>query len=472
MIEKGESLHAVPITQGWVEFDTEQDLNRISPKSLERKTAYVAIAADFLHHGHINIISEASKLGDVIIGLLTDEAIAKYKRLPLLTFEQRKNIIKSIKGVSAVCTQSAHDYTANLKMLKPNYVVHGDDWKTGILKEVREKAIETLNEWGGELVEIPYTKGVSARELNKDFNAYGITSDIRRQMLRRLLKSKPIVRALEAHNGLTGLLIENTRIEHNNSLKEFDCIWISSLTDSTSRGKPDIGCVDLTSRMSTMNDVLEVTTKPLIFDGDSGGLTEHFIFMVKTLERLGVSAVIIEDKVGLKKNSLFGTDVSQTQDTIINFSNKISEGKKAQVTEDFMVIARIESLILKKGLEDALTRAEAYIDAGADAIMIHSKEQSPDEILEFCKRYKQFNQKVPLIVVPSMYSSITEDELIDAGVNLVIYANHLLRSAFPAMTKAAESILKNGRSQEASENFCMPIKEILTLIPEGGGLKK
>lgn len=428
------------------------------------KKVYVAMSADLIHHGHLNIIKEARKLGEVIVGLLTDKAIASYKRLPYLSYEQRKIIVENIRGVKKVIPQETLDYIPNLRRVKPDYIIHGDDWRTGIQKETRERVIEALKEWGGELVEIPYTHGISSTYLNAKVREIGTTPEIRMKMLRRLLDVKPIVRVLEAHNGLTGLIVEHTKIQKGNMLKEFDATWLSSLTDSTAKGKPDIECVDLTSRLNTINEILEVTTKPIIFDGDTGGISEHFVFMVRTLERLGVSAVIIEDKIGLKKNSLFGTEVIQTQDTIENISYKISQGKKAQVTDDFMIIARIESLILEKGMEDALKRAKAYIKAGADGIMIHSKSKDPHEILEFCKKYNEFKYKVPLIVVPTTYSKITEEKLINAGVNIVIYANHLLRSAYPAMAKAAESILSKGRCSEASE-FCMPIKDILTLIP-------
>ena len=430
------------------------------------KKVYVAMSADLLHQGHINIINEAKKLGEVTVGILTDQAIASYKRLPYLEFDHRKIIVENIKGVSKVIAQNTLDYVPNLNKIKPDYVVHGDDWRTGIQRETRQRVIDTLKEWGGELVEPAYTVDISSTNLNNAIREVGTTPDIRRQMLRRLLRSKEIIRIIEAHNGLTGLIAEKINISSENNNKEFDGTWLSSLTDSTAKGKPDIGFVDLTSRMSTINDILEVTTKPIIYDGDSGGLIEHFVFMVRTLEREGISAVIIEDKIGLKKNSLFGTDVDQTQDTIENFSNKIKNGKKAQVTNDFMIIARVESLILKAGMDDALTRVKAYIAAGADGIMIHSKEKSPAEIIEFCDKYQKFEPRVPLVVVPSTYNTITEDELKKYGVRIVIYANQLLRSAYPAMIKTAETILLHGRAFECDKQ-CMPIKEILTLIPGG-----
>lgn len=428
------------------------------------KKVYVGMSADLIHPGHLNIIAHARKYGEVYVGLLTDKAIASYKRLPYLAFEDRRLVVESLKGVKKVVPQETLDYVPNLKKLKPDYVVHGDDWRSGVQRETRKRVIETLAGWGGELKEVPYTEGISSTKLNNVLQEIGTTPQIRMKRLRRLLDAKPLITVMEAHNGLTGLIVENTKEQVNGHLTEFDGIWLSSLTDSAAKGKPDIEVVDLTSRLNTLNDILEVTTKPIIYDGDTGGISEHFVFLVKSLERLGVSAVIIEDKIGFKKNSLFGTEVPQTQDSIDNFTDKVSQGKNARVTEDFMIIARIESLILGKGLTDALTRGEAYINSGADGIMIHSRQESADEILSFCKEYGRFKKKVPLVVVPSTFTQVTEDELIQAGVNIVIYANHLLRSAYPAMKRVAQSILIHGRSHEASE-YCIPIKDIITLVP-------
>jgi len=426
------------------------------------KLVYVGLSADFIHHGHINILNHARKYGEVVVGLLTDKALASYKRLPALTYEERKIIVENIKGIKEVVPQETLDYGLNLRRLKPDYVLHGDDWKAGIQKKVRENVIKILSEWGGTLVEIPYTPGISSTKLHQHMHEIGITPERRMKKLKRLLEVKGLVRLLEAHNGLSALIVENTKVMQEEKLQEFDAIWISSLTDSTAKGKPDI---ELVQRMDTLHNILETTTKPIIVDGDTGGIAEHFVFTVRTLERLGVSAIIIEDKIGLKKNSLFGTEVQQVQDSIENFCYKISKGKRAQITDDFMIIARIESLILKAGLDDALQRAQAYIGAGADGIMIHSKEKEVSEIQEFCRAFSNFEKKVPLVVVPSTYSQIYESELASYGVNMVIYANHLLRSAYPAMSKAAQTILLHGRAQEA-ENICMPISEILTLIPE------
>ncbi len=430
------------------------------------KKVYVGMSADLIHPGHLNILREAQKLGDVTVGLLTDSAIASYKRLPYLTYEQRKEIVENIKGVKEVVPQETLDYVPNLRKLKPDFVVHGDDWKTGIQREVRQRVVDVMSEWGGKVVDIEYTKGISSTALHKALKEIGTTPQIRMKRLRRLIESKPLVKIMEAHNGLTGLIVENINIKENGCINEFDGMWLSSLTESTAKGKPDIEFVDLTSRITTINDISEITTKPIIYDGDTGGIPEHFVFTVKTLERLGVSAIIIEDKIGLKKNSLFGTEVEQTQDCIEDFARKIQMGKQARVTDDFMIIARIESLILNKGLDDAITRARAYIEAGADGIMIHSKQKDFKEVYEFCNLYKKLDYRVPLIAIPTTYNQVYEKDLIDAGVNVVIYANHLLRAAYPAMLKAAQTILKNERSFETNE-ICMPIREILTLIPGG-----
>ncbi|MDC0375133.1 phosphoenolpyruvate mutase [Pseudomonadales bacterium] len=428
------------------------------------KKVYVGMSADLIHPGHLNILKVASELGHVTVGVLTDSAIASYKRLPYMNYEQRADIVSNLKSVSEVIPQLTLDYSENLKALKPDYVVHGDDWKDGIQQQTRQIVIDTLAEWGGELVEVPYTQGISSTALNEAVKELGTTPQIRLSSLRRLLKAKPLVRFLDIHNALSGLIIEHTKVEVDGVSREFDGMWGSSLTDSTAKGKPDIEAVDVSSRISTLSEVLEVTTKPIIYDADTGGQTEHFKFTVRTLERLGVSAVIIEDKTGLKKNSLFGNEVPQTQDSIENFSHKISEAKRAQVTDDFMVIARIESLILEAGMEDAIIRAKAFLQAGADGIMIHSRRKEPAEILEFCRQYAEIPDRKTLVVVPSSYNTITEDELEKAGANVVIYANQLLRSAFPAMQSTAQSILKHSRSLECDESM-LSIKEILNLIP-------
>lgn len=428
------------------------------------KKVYVGMSADIIHHGHLNIINEAAKLGTVTVGLLTDAAIASYKRLPFLSYEHRAIVVSNIKGVDKVIPQTTLDYIPNLEKIRPDYVVHGDDWKKGIQQKTRQQVIDCIAKWDGKLIEIPYTKGVSSTKFNKLLSEIGTTPDVRQKRLRRLLSAKPIVRILESHAGLTGLIIENVSVEINNVKQEFDGMWASSLTDSTSKGKPDIEAVDLTSRLHALNDSLECTTKPFIFDGDTGGKLEHFVFTVRTLERLGVSAVIIEDKVGLKKNSLFGTEAIQLQDSIENFCEKIKAGKKAQVGNDFMIIARIESFIAGNGLDDAMERALAYIAAGSDGIMIHSKEKSGEEIKQFCQSFRKINQMIPIVVVPTTYNHITEEEFAEWGANIVIYANHMLRSAFPAMVNCAKSILLNHRSFEANE-LCMPVKEILELIP-------
>lgn len=430
-----------------------------------KKSVYIGMSADLIHPGHLNIIRHGAALGEVTIGLLTDSAIASYKRLPYMPYEQRRQVIESIKGVANVVPQDTLDYVANLSALRPDYVVHGDDWREGVQRITRQRVIDALSKWEGELVEVPYSAGVSSTALQSALKEIGTTPDARRGRLRRLLQTRPIVRFLDIHNALSGLIIENTSVTmQDGTSREFDGMWGSSLTDSTARGKPDIEAVDVSTRLATLNDVLEVTTKPIIYDGDTGGQPEHFVFTVRTLERLGVSAVIIEDKTGLKKNSLFGTDVPQTQDEIPAFCQKISMGKSAQATDDFMIIARIESLILDKGLEDAMERAEAYLAAGADGIMIHSRRESPDEIFEFCDRYRQLPVAKFLIVVPSSYNQVTEDELSARGVNVVIYANHLLRSAYPAMLDTARSILTHQRSAECDEHM-LSIKDILELIP-------
>ncbi len=404
-------------------------------------------------------------MGDVVIGLLIDSAIAGYQRLPYMRYEERKVVLEAIAGVKEVVPQETLNCVPNLLKIKPDYVLHRDDWNTGVLRETRQRVIDTLNQWGGELIEPDPMPGITATALHHAIREVGTTPERRLSMLKRLLEARPLLRIIEAHSGLTGLIAETVSVESDNKVREFDGIWMSSLTDSTVKAKPDIEYVDMTSRMNTVSDILETTTKPIIFDGDTGGIAEHFVYMVRTLERLGVSAVIIEDKKGLKKNSLFGTDVVQIQHNIEDFAQKVSAGKRAQVTDDFMIIARIESLILKAGMDDALARAQAYIATGADGIMIHSKRPTADEVLTFSKEYEKFDDRVPLVVVPSTYAQTTEDELAEAGVRVVIYANQLLRSAYPAMVEVAKSILLHSRAAEAEEH-CMFIKDIINLIPE------
>ena len=433
------------------------------------KKVYLGMIADIMHPGLINIINEGAKYGDVIIGLFTDKAIATHKRLPYLTYEQRETVVRSINGVADIVPQDDWSYVPNLVKYKPDYIIHGDDWLEGPDKYIRDEVFKVMESLGGKVIEIPYTKGITSSGLAEELESLGTTPQARLKSLRRLITAKPIVRIMESHCGLTGLIIEHTKVEVGNEVREFDGMWASSLTDSTSKGKPDIEAVDLTTRLHDLNDSLEVTTKPVIYDGDTGGKTEHFVFTVRTLERLGVSAVIIEDKVGLKQNSLFGTDAVQTQDTIEGFCAKIKAGKEAQVTRDFMIISRCESLIAGKPVDDALERCHAYVAAGADGIMIHSKNKDGMDIKEFCQRFREVDNHTPIVVVPTTYGQFTEAELAEWGINIVIYANHMLRSAYPAMVKCAERILETTRCLEASEEYCMPIKQILNLIP---GTKK
>lgn len=419
---------------------------------------------DIMHPGLINIITEGAGYGDLTVGLFTDKAIASHRRLPYMTYEQRRQVVENIKGVARIVPQDEWSYVPNLRRYKPDFIIHGDDWKTGPEQELRAEVFEAVKEWGGQVIEIPYTHGINSSSLARELQAIGTTPDVRLKSLRRLIAAKPIVRIMEAHDGLSGLIIENTEIENGLKKSSFDGMWSSSLTDSTSKGKPDIEAVDLTTRMQDLNNILECTTKPIIYDGDTGGKPEHFVFTVRTLERNGISAIIIEDKVGLKKNSLFGTEAVQTQDSIEGFCHKIRMGKEAQVTKDFMIIARIESLIAGHTVEDALERAYAYVDAGADGVMIHSKEKTGDDIKAFCMEFRKAHPAVPIVVVPTTYNHIKEEELAQWGVNVVIYANHMLRAAYPAMVQCAETILRNERSLEANP-ICMPIKQILELIP-------
>ena len=432
---------------------------------MKNKTVYMCFSADVLHSGHIAIIKKAKELGDLTVGVLSDEAIAGYKRFPMIPFAERVALFENIVGVDKVVEQKELSYVETLEKLKPDYVVHGDDWKEGFQKPIREEVIETLKKWSGELVEFPYSNSETDDELEKQVRSRLGMPDSRRGRLKKLIELKGCINAIEAHSGITGLIAETTTVIENGKTFGFDAMWISSLCDSTAKGKPDIELVDMTSRFRTIDDIMEVTTKPIIFDGDTGGLVEHFVYTVRSLERMGVSMIIIEDKCGLKKNSLFGTEVVQTQETIEKFCEKISAGKKAQKTKDFMICARIESLILEKGMDDALERARCFVEAGADAIMIHSRKKSPDEIFTFIEKFRAGNKYTPIVLVPTSFNEVYEEEFKERGANIIIYANQLTRSGIPAMQNAARLLLKNHRAKECDE-ICMPIKDIITLIPE------
>ena len=429
------------------------------------KTAYTCFCTDVIHDGHLNIINESRKLGRVVVGALSDKALIRFNKFPTISQEERIKLYRSLEGVDEVVIQDDMMYDDVITLVHPDYVVHGDNWKEGPEKAIRDHVEQIIKTYGGEVVDIPYTYNEKVKKIDLQLREKLAMPEYRRKRLRQLLEMTPIVKAMEAHSGLTGLIVEKTVVEHEGKLDQFDAMWISSLCDSTAKGKPDIELVDMTSRFRTIDDITEVTTKPIIFDGDTGGLTEHFVYTVRSLEKMGVSAVIIEDKTGLKKNSLFGTEVEQTQASIEDFSAKIAAGKKAQLTDDFMIIARIESLILERGMEDALERARAFVKAGADGIMIHSRKKDPAEILEFCDKFRSEDPKTPIVVVPSSFNTITESELADHGVNIVIYANQLTRSAFPAMQKTEEDILRYHRAKEVDDRL-MSIKQIITLIDE------
>jgi len=449
------------------EIDNPEDLAIVSArvKDVENRTVYMSFSTDMIHSGHIALIKKAQKLGKLIVGVLSDEAVVSFKRFPLLPFSERKAMFENIVGVYKVVEQKTLSYKENLEKFQPTYVVHGDDWKQGFQKPIRDEVVSVLAGYGGKLVEYPYANDQKYKDLEKRTRAELSMPGVRRGRLRKVLNMKGFATAMEAHSGLTGLIVENTTVYQNGEAHQFDAMWISSLCDSTAKGKPDIELVDMTSRFRTVDDIMEVTTKPIIFDGDTGGLTEHFVYTVRTLERMGVSMIIIEDKTGLKKNSLFGTEVAQTQDTIENFCAKIAAGKKAQKTEEFMICARIESLILEQGMEDALERAFAFVGAGADAIMIHSRKKDPTEIFEFVEKFRKADLATPIVVVPTSFNTVTEEEFKKRGVNIVIYANQLTRTGFPAMQNAAKLILENHRAKEC-DDICMPFKEIITLIPE------
>ena len=432
---------------------------------MSNKTVYLGMNLDILHHGHINIISEAAKYGDVIIGLLTDRAIANFKRLPYLKYDQRLQIIKSINGVKKVVKQDEWDYSFNLIKYKPDFMIHGDDWLSGPMRPYRKLAIQALETYGGKLIEIPYTKGVSSSAVLREVLSLGVTSEVRKGTLKRLLECKKYITILETHSPISAIIAEKASIiTSDGRQREFDGFWSSSLTDSTEMGKPDNEALDISKRLSNINNIFDVTTKPLIMDADTGGKIEHFELNVRSMERLGISAVIIEDKKGLKRNSLLGNDVIQHQEEINVFCEKITKAVVGRLSEDFMIISRIESFIMEKGIEDALNRAHAYVEAGSDAIMIHSRKDNPSEIFEFSNLFKKEHADIPLVCVPTSFNKTKEHELASHGFNIVIYANHLLRASYPAMRDVAKEILTHQRSYESDQSL-ISINEILRLIP-------
>ena len=449
------------------EIDNQEDLAVVFAKlkEIESRTVYMSFSTDMIHGGHISIIKKAQRLGKLIVGVLSDEAVASFKRFPLVPVSERKVMFENIAGVFKVVVQKTLSYKENLEKYHPDYVVHGDDWVTGFQKPIRDEVVTILATYGGKLVEYPYSNNPKYKAMEDRARAELSMPDMRRGRLKKLLELKGMVTAMEAHSGITGLIVEKTCVYQDGGTRQFDAMWISSLCDSTAKGKPDIELVDMTSRFRTIDDIMEVTTKPIIFDGDTGGLTEHFVYTVRSLERMGVSMIIIEDKTGLKKNSLFGTEVKQTQDTIENFSAKIRAGKKAQKTKDFMICARIESLILERGMDDALARAFAFVEAGADAIMIHSRKKDPSEIKEFIHLFREKDKTTPIVLVPTSFNTVYEEEWKELGANIIIYANQLTRTGFPAMQDAARTILETHRAKECDDK-CMSIKEIITLIPE------
>lgn len=461
------NIHAMDVQNSLCsEIDNPEDLAIVKSKlnEIESRLVYMCFSTDIIHGGHISIIKKAQKLGKVIIGVLSDEAVASYKRMPIVPASERQIMFENISGVYKVVEQKTLSYRENLEKYKPSIVVHGDDWCEGVQKDIRNEVASILASYGGKLIEYPYSKEDKYSDIENRYRADLSMPDIRRGRLRKVLNMKGLITAMEAHDGLSGLIVENTVVHENGGARQFDAMWVSSLCDSTAKGKPDIELVDMTSRFRTIEDITEVTTKPIIFDGDTGGKIEHFVYTVRSLERLGVSMIIIEDKTGLKKNSLFGTEVVQTQDSIENFCAKIKAGKKAQRTKEFMICARIESLILEQGMDDALTRAFAFADAGADAIMIHSRRKDPSEIQEFIEKFRSKDKHTPIVLVPTSFNSITEEEWKERGANIIIYANQLMRAQVPAMQKVAKSILESHRAEEC-DSMLMPFKDIIRLIP-------
>jgi phosphoenolpyruvate phosphomutase len=435
---------------------------------IDQKTVFVVMSAEIFHPGHLNIIKVARDLGEVTVGLATDRFNARYKRLTLMSYEDRKAIVENINGVKNVIAQDTLDLAPILRELRPDYFVHGDDWKFGPLKAVRQQVLEVMQEWGGVLVEPPYTEGISSTKLNAAWRSIGATPETRIRHFRRMLEFQPVVRLLEVHNSLSGIIIERTLVEGNERDKEFDGMWYSDLTDSLAKGKPNSSFVDLTSRINTIHGILESTTKPLIVEAGNGGITEHFVSTVKTLERLGVSAVVIADKVGYE-GAVFSLNGNEpVQEDVNDFARKIASGKKTQVNKDFSIITQINSLVMHEDVENALRRARVYIEAGVDALMIHSNVETLTDFFEFCRSYRNLEDKVPLLAAIPARSSLDEDQLISAGVQFIVYPDQLLRAAYTSMLNAAKTLLIQARASDVDELYA-PISEICDFVPGAWG---
>lgn len=284
--------------------------------------------------------------------------------------------------------------------------------------------------------------------------------------LKQLIKKRGFLRIIEVHNGLSALIAEQISVkEKSGGILSFDGFWESSLTDSASRGLPDIEIINLDSRLETINEILYITSKPLIVDCDTGGDINHFEYMVQKLEDAGVVMVIVEDKTFPKRNSLTNSNhILEDKDI---FAEKIKRGIAVRKSNNFMIIARLEGLIAGHSMEETLGRAEAFLKAGADGIMIHSRKNEPTEILEFASLYKKLPKSLIkgkiLVCVPTTYNKITAKELAKSGFNLIIYANHLLRSSYRAMEKICKTILLNDRSFEA-ESLCVSLKNLFRAV--------
>ncbi|MDJ0824059.1 MAG: phosphoenolpyruvate mutase [Rhodobacter sp.] len=424
---------------------------------------YVSMTAEILHNGHLRILKEAKKHGRVTVGLLTDRALENKKPIPLLSFEQRKEILEALDCVDEVIAQDEWDYDACIDTHKPRVFVHGDKWD-GPLTGMRERAIARLESYGGTFVELPYSHEFDGTHIAPQMAASLATPFAKQKAFRRMMQSKRLVRFLEAHSPLAALIGEHTKVQRNGDVLQYDGFWSSSLTDSTEMGLPDIEALDVTRRLQNIDEIFEVTTKPLVFDADTGGKAEHFELKVRTMERMGIAAAIIEDKTGLKKNSLLGTSVPQTQASIPEFQEKIRAGIEGQKYRGMMIIARLESLILGQGIDDALRRADAYVTAGAGAVMIHSKERDPAQVFAFTDAFAQDHPEVPIVAVPSSYNTVHDHELQAHGIKMIIYANHMLRSSYKAMEQTARAILEHGRTAEIEDEI-ITIPQILKLIP-------
>jgi len=421
------------------------------------KTVYVGMVGDMLHVGHINILKTAARLGRVTVGVLTDRAVVGYKRLPLLAFEDRVRVVESIADVAAVVPQKTLSYVENLRALRPDYVVHGDDWRYGDqVSRARAEVIATLGEWGGELVEVAYTKGISSTAIHRSGAADALFSGTRQGRLRRLLAAKPTLRIVEAHSGLSAKIAAEVR--GPDGATGFDAVWQSGLTDAIHRGKSDGGAVDRGRRLQAVEEILDAGPLPLIYDGRAAGRPETVFDLTRALDKAGVSALCLGDRSDPDRT---GPEMSPAETVA-----QIEAVRAACPTGAVMAISRIVVAAPGNGgsgaLDRALDRALALLEAGSDAVMFDSAADTAEPILDIAARLRRQRRDVPLFAAQSDRWGAPIHRFENAGIDAVVYETHLLRATVAPMRRAATALLAEGTGPAPD---LTPLPELRGLFP-------